>query len=316
MYLVVGTTTVDIFLTGMERIPFVGGDEFTPESYAFLDDPVQLILGGNGANSAYVFATLGQSAGLCSVIGNDELGAIARRWLMQRNIDLKALLQSSRWATAGTAIAMDRAMRRLSLHHPGRTFEYSPEDISKAMISRAHTVLITSYHLLRAFRPHGCAEIFATAKQAGARTAIDIGPVVPPLATMEELRTFLPVTDYLIANAYELRSCLGGQDIEETCGLLLEAGASTVVIKEGAAGSKLFTEQGRIEAPAFTVSTDFTVGAGDSFNAGFLAAVDQGLEPRQALRFANAVAALVVAAKNGVLGSPTLDQVRELLRRH
>lgn len=137
---------------------------------------------------------------------------------------------------------------------------------------------------------------------------------MPPVATMDELRTFLPVTDYLIGNAYELRSCLDAKDVEEACELLLEAGARCVIVKEGAWGSKLFTEQERVEVPAFTVATDFTVGAGDSFNAGFLVAVEQEMEPRQALRFANAVAALVVEAKNGVLGAPTLDQVTELLR--
>jgi ribokinase len=103
-------------------------------------------------------------------------------------------------------------------------------------------------------------------------------------------------------------------DVEEACELLLEAGARCVIVKEGAWGSTLFTEQERVEVPAFTVATDFTVGAGDSFNAGFLVAVEQEMEPRQALRFANAVAALVVEAKNGVPGAPTLDQVTELLR--
>ena len=315
MDLVIGTTTVDIFLTGMDRIPPIGGDEFTPESYAFLDDPVELTLGGNGANSAYVLATLGRRTNLCSIIGDDELGAIARRWLTERNIGLEALIQSNRWATAGTAIAMDRDRHRLSLHHPGATFQYSPADIPNTVVTRAQTVLATSYHLLKAFRPHGFADILATAKQAGARTAVDIGPVVPPLVTMDELKPLLSVTDYLIANAYELCSCLNSQDLAGACLQLLEAGAGAVVVKEGPAGSRLYSREGSVHSAAFAVKTGSTVGAGDSFNAGFLLAVDEGMEPQAALRFANAVAALVVEAKNGVLGAPTLDQVQELLHK-
>ena len=65
--------------------------------------------------------------------------------------------------------------------------------------------------------------------------------------------------------------------------------------------------------PAFPVAAKISVGAGDSFNVGFLHGVRQGWPLAEALRYGNAVAALVVANPQGILASPTPAQVEAFL---
>ena len=86
-----------------------------------------------------------------------------------------------------------------------------------------------------------------------------------------------------------------------------------MVIKQGAAGASLWSATERIHVPAFPVAVKISVGAGDSFNAGFLYGVQQGWRLAEAMRFGNAVAALVVAGERGIFDAPSLAAVEALL---
>jgi len=61
MFVVIGTANIDLIVSGFDQMPVVMGDEFTTSSLVFCDEPLQLVLGGNGANCAYVLAGLGAS---------------------------------------------------------------------------------------------------------------------------------------------------------------------------------------------------------------------------------------------------------------
>jgi len=88
-----------------------------------------------------------------------------------------------------------------------------------------------------------------------------------------------------------------------------------VVVKRGEQGAAIFSsaESAQIEVPCFPVQAVGTVGAGDSFDAGFLYAYDRGSSPEESARFASAVAALVVSAPRGILDAPDADAVRAFL---
>ncbi|HYN48257.1 MAG TPA: carbohydrate kinase family protein, partial [Candidatus Nanopelagicales bacterium] len=308
-FAIVGSTTVDIFLTGLNRIPGAGTDEFTTDAVAFVEDAPAVVIGGNGANTAYVLAGLGEEATLCSVIGDDLLGSIVLDWLRGRAMILDGLVIGRDWATASTVVAMDRRRNRAAFHHPGGTFGFAPDQVMPAVLAGAGVVLLTSYHLLPQFRtPQGRA-LLATAREGGAVTALDLGPALPPLADLDELGALVPHVTYLLANEHELTSCAGVGDLDTACGRLLDAGASTIVVKRGAAGAAVVGPAGRRDVPGYAVTARTTVGAGDSFNAGFLSAVARGADTVEAARFGNALAALVVGSTDGVLGSPTRAEV-------
>ena len=315
MFVVVGTANVDLVVSGMERLPRGEGDEFTGSSLVFCDRPLQMTLGGNGGNSAYVLARLGAPVALCSAVGRDALGDTLAGWLTDVGVDVGALARFADHATASTTMLADPAGHRLSFHHAGASWAFGPTDVRPGLIEGADVVLASSWPLLRGWRPDGFREILSLARRGGAITALDIGPAIERPATLDELRPTLPDVRFFLSNAHELAVCTGADDVAEGMARVLEAGAGCVVVKRGAEGALVRTsaEAEAQAVPGFAVEANATVGAGDAFNAGFLVGIQAGWPPVRAARFGNATAALVVSSKSGVLGAPDRHQVQALL---
>ena len=313
MFAVIGSSTVDFFISGLENIPSFGGDEFHSDNLTYYNQPLEIVLGGNGANSAFVLATLGAQVRAGSVVGNDKAGDLVFEWLAERNVELYAVKRSTNYATATNTIITDDALNRISFFHAGASDHFRADDIPSSIFQGIGIVLLTGYTIFPQMRADGYSSILSTARRNGAITALDIGPAIAQPVELAELTPLLPSIDYLIANEYELATCTGVQDLEMGIAQLLEAGAKYVVVKQGEDGALIRGKSLSVNEPGFEVNTRFTVGAGDSFNAGFLYGIEQGWPPDKAVRFGNATAALVVSSARGVLGCPTLEQVETFI---
>lgn len=315
MFVVVGTTTLDLLVSGLERMPKMGEDEFTTSNLAFCREPLRMTPGGNGGNSAFALARLGADVTLCTGIGSDAAGRMLLDWLGEAGVDPGGIVRYGQAATSTTTIITDRARNRQSFHHAGASWAYGSGDLPEQLLRQAEVLLFTSYPLLRAFRPEGARRVLERAHRGGAVTALDLGPAVGRPAALEELSSVLPFVDYLLANAHELAVCTREADLESGIARVLDAGAACAVIKRGREGATL-RPAGALTAryvPGFPVEAHGTVGAGDAFDAGFLFRLQQGADPEEAARFANAVAACVVSAPEGVFGSPTRAEVEAFL---
>lgn len=314
MFVIIGTANVDLLVSGFDQMPGGGSDEFTTNNLVFCDNPLQLMLGGNGGNCAYVLAGLGAPTALCSAAGQDALGDYVQNWLAERHVDLTGFVRRSHWATAFTTIVMDKTLNRLAFHHSGALASLTYADLPAHLLRTATSLLVTSYPIMPGLRLAGFAKVLAEAHARGTITAIDIGPAIGQPAHVAELSPMLPSLDYVIANRHELTVCTGVEDIEQAASIFLRAGARCVIVKLGKAGALIRTAGIYTHVPGFTVATHSTVGAGDSFNAGLLYGLQQHWPIETAARFGNAVAALVVSSARGVLDSPTLGRVEAFLR--
>ncbi|MEZ4730949.1 MAG: carbohydrate kinase family protein [Caldilineaceae bacterium] len=318
MFLIIGTTTLDLFNGGITQMPTVRGDEFTTDSLVFCQEPLQLLLGGNGGIAAYALARLGAPVALGSAIGQDPSGALLQGWLQTAGVNTAGLLRHPTAATSTTTVVSDQTRNRLAFHHAGSSHEYAPADLPAELLAQTTVLLASAFTLFLQWRPQGFAQLLTTAKAQGAITALDIGPAIGQPVTLAEVAFLLPQVDYFVCNEHELGVCCG---VDETAAgsaagmaQVLTAGAGCAVTKRGVEGAlvQVQGEAAAVPVPGFTVDAHMTVGAGDSFNAGFLYAVQQGKSPVEAARFANAVAALVVASAQGALGAPILSQVMQL----
>ena len=313
MFVVIGTTTVDLIVSGIDHMPRIDGDEFTNSSLTFCSVPLKMALGGNGANSAYVLATLGAQVALCSAAGQDFFGDRMAAWLSEKGVDLRSFVRSTDHGTATNTTLMDDQHNRLSFYHPGYQHEIPYDKLTHAIFEGVSTLLITGYALMPGLRPDGYASALQTARNQGARTALDIGPALGTPATLDEIRPLLPLTDYLLMNERELAICVGSTNPTS----LLEAGAGAVVVKRGADGAALYrVNEAPIETAGFPAQAENTIGAGDSFNSSFLFALSTGKSPSEALPFACAAASMVVASGVGVLGTPTPAAIEAFLHQH
>jgi len=315
MFVVIGSTTVDLIVSDRNGAPSPPpADGFRTDNLIFTDTPLTLMMGGNGGNSAYVLASLGADVVLCGAVGLDKMGDILVDWLTDRGVNLEGLRRTKRHATSTSVILMADATSQMVYHHLGATETIAPDTIPEHLLADADALLYTGYPLLDRMRPAGVAHALATVRQAGGVTALDIGPSLRAPVTLDELRPMLADIDYFIANIHELAMLSGQEDWEVTSAQLLDGGAHHVVIKRGRDGVSMRGQDVQADMPAFDVQANISVGAGDSFNAAFLYAVQRGWPLEQALHFGSATAALVISGKRGVLGAPALAQVQDFLR--
>lgn len=318
MFLVIGSTTLDLIHSGFAQMPVARGDEFTVDSLVFCDDPVQMRFGGNGANSAYVLAKLGASVALGSAIGQDSAGDLLYRPLVEIDVDTRGLVRHPTAATSVTTVISDYAQNRLSFHHAGSSHAYTPDALPRSLSEETSALLVASYTLFLRWRSQGFADLLQQVKAQGGITALDIGPAIGEPVTLAEIAFLLPHVDYFICNAHELAVCTAGNeqsDITTGMAAVLATGAGCVVTKCGAEGALVQRagDSTHAKVPGFSTQVSGTVGAGDSFNAGFLFAVEQGQDAVAAAQFANATAALVLQSPRGVLDGPTSQDVEKLL---
>ena len=313
MFLAIGSTTVDLFVFSPDAAPDLAADGFRADNLVFTPEPLRLSMGGNGGNSACVLAALGAPVALCSGVGRDLLGDRLTDWLKERGVNLDGLIRSPTHATSTSVIIMTDAASQQVYHHLGATALITAGAIPERLLAGADVLLITGLPLMTGLRA-GAGQLLAAAQDAGALTALDIGPALSSPVTLEELTPMLGEIDYLLANEHELAALGLGDDWEATSAYLVDAGARHVIVKRGRHGASLRSHELRIDAPAFPVKAAVSVGAGDSFNAGFLYAVQQGWPLARALRFAAATAALVIAGEGGTLGAPALAEVLKKLK--
>jgi ribokinase len=321
MFTVIGSATVDLFVSNLAAMPRSEGDEFTVDSLVFHDEPLRTALGGNGANSAYALARLGAPVDLVGGLGEDHLGDWMAAQLAEAGVGMAGVRRQPGMGTATTLILSDMQQNRLAFHHEGanRGVDGSFFDIS--ILSRSDMLLLTSYSIMPGLRPHGAVELFRRARQSDTRTAVDIGPAIGEPARLAELRPLLAYTDFFICNEHELTVCTGGAELAAGMAAILEGGAGCVVIKRGEAGAVVLEREGTSAdttgeptyVPGFSVDVQTTVGAGDSFNAGFLLAIQEGTSAEQSARFGNAVAATVVSTPDRPLAALSREAVSRLI---
>ena len=298
MFTVIGSATVDLFVSNLAAMPRSEGDEFTADSLVFHDDPLRSSLGGNGANSAYALARLGSRVTLAGGLGEDHLGDWMAAQLDGAGVEIAKVRRYPGMGTATTLILSDVQQNRIAFHHPGANNAVDGDSIDDELLRRSHTLLLTSYSIMPGLRPDGAVELFRRARRNGTLTAADIGPAIGDPPRVEELRPLLAYTDFFICNEHELNVCTGETDLAKAMSEIVEGGTGCVVIKRGADGATVLQRgemEGPTAVPGFAVDVQTTVGAGDSFNAGFLLAIKDGASPVQAARFANATAAIVVS---------------------
>lgn len=100
---------------------------------------------------------------------------------------------------------------------------------------------------------------------------------------------------------------------DEGCKALAAQG-KLVVLKNGTEGCRIFSGEKIVDVPAFTVEEIDPTGAGDSFCAGFITALNDGLDLVQAGEFANAVGALAVTQKGPMEGAKNKQEVLDFIR--
>ncbi|AGZ42771.1 carbohydrate kinase family protein [Actinoplanes friuliensis] len=290
--LVVGDANPDLVLRGDVRPRFGQAEQLLTGA--------DLVLGGSAAITAAGCARLGLDTLLLTALGDDVFGVITRQRLEERGVTL--LLQPSGDVPTGLSVILtppgdDRAILTL----PGTIPALRPEDVTDAHLSAARHVHVASLYLQPRLAA-GLAGVFARARALGVGTSLDTN--WDPTEKWESITDILAYTDVFLPNANELRAVTGSTDVDRAAASLVATG-TTVVMKNGAAGARAWWPGGECSAPGRPVDVVDTTGAGDSFNAGFLAGRLAGLPIPEAIGWAATAGSLSTRASGGTAAQAT-----------
>jgi sugar/nucleoside kinase (ribokinase family) len=262
--LVVGDANLDLVLRGDVEPRFGQAEQ--------LLDGADLVLGSSAGICAAGLARLGLAVDLVARVGDDLFGEHTRRLLTQAGVGTASVMTDA--APTGLSVILSAASDRSILTLPGALAALTAADV-RAAVARAAPghVHFASLFLLPALAPD-LPGLLAELGAAGITTSLDTN--WDPAERWRGIAPCLPNVDLLLPNAAEavaLARALGSRatDAADAAGALASRGP-VVAVKNGAAGGFAVSPEGLVEAPGLDVEVVDTTGAGDSFDAGFLAA--------------------------------------------
>lgn len=298
---VVGSLNVDLVVK-VPRLPAVGE---TVTGGVFATFP-----GGKGANQAVAAARLGARAFMVGRVGEDDFGRRARAALEREGVDVAFVRSDPEAATGVALIGVDPQGRNLILVAPGANARVSPDDVERAgeVIRSASLLLLQLEIPMETVRR--AAEI---AHEAGVRVVLDPAPAAPLPEAL------YPLVDVINPNEIEARALTGlpvgsVEEAVRAAEVLQGRGARAAVVKLGEHGAVYASAEARGHVPAFDVPAQDTTAAGDAFAAALGVGLAEGKPLVDAVRFANAAAALKVT-RMGAQSMPTRSEVEALLAR-
>jgi len=289
--LAVGLTTLDI-----NAYPV---DELTHTERAVLIEGLVCAPAGTAAGAALVAAKLGVSVALAGAVGDDMNGLFVRAGLESLGVDTRLLVTRTGEPTSSTLLAVESDGRRSSYHRPGAG--RSPQ-LDRPAIAEARRRRFVHYAAIGGPTTDGGpgADFLREAKAGGALVTCDL--IGPRRSAVEEIARILPYVDYFMPSAAEAVFLSGSDDLSFAARRFVDLGAKACLIKNGRRGVLALIDGEEHVVPAFAVSPVDTTSCGDSFCAGFIAALDRGWAPLDACRFAGMTAGLV-AEGVGTLGA-------------
>jgi sugar/nucleoside kinase (ribokinase family) len=295
--LVIGDVNPDVVIHGAPAALAYGQAEQLAEGGV-------LTVGGSAGITACAAARLGLRTALAGIVGGDSGGHFMIDELTRRGVNVEAVVVGEDLAT-GLTVALARADDRAIVTYPGCIAAMEAGMIDPGLVGRARHVHASSFILQPRLAP-GLRGLFEAAHSAGATTSLDLN--WDPAGTWDGgLADVLPAVDVLFVNAEEAAAVSGATD-PAVAATVLAARGPLPVVKLGAGGA--LAHDGcrlvHVSAPAVTVVD--TVGAGDTFDAGFLCARLQSWEVSRCLALGVACGSLSARRPGGVEGQPTLAE--------
>lgn len=262
---IVGDVGVDLVLGTLNGWPRIGTELLMPRS--------ELRAGGSAANSALAARHVGLSTQLISAVGNDHFG----QWLARQFAGVRAHLEVCDCETTVSVGLMHSCGERNFFTTMGHLQRLSIQHVLKHLqpATAPAIALFTGPFLLGGLRGLYPA-LLAEAGVRGYRVALDTGwpPEGWTPAVRAEVKTWLPHCDHLLINELEAHSIAGTDDLDAALTAIereLRPGAS-LIVKVGARGAVGIAAGQQAEHRAEPADIFDTIGAGDAFNAGYLAA--------------------------------------------
>ncbi len=307
----------EIVTIGETMVLLYGEDTTAPLR---LGERLMLDFAGADSNFAIAMSRLGYRSAWISRLGDEPLGELALNTIAREGVDVSGVILDP---TRNTGLYLKHhdatGVTRIQYYRRGSAASnLQPDDLSPDHFRDARLVHLNGMTFALS---ESCAATMRRAVELGrncdAMISLDLNLRLQ-LWSIESAREALgPViqkTSAIFGTEEEFLDYFGVSDIDEALGAAVALGPRIAVAKMGPDGAVALIEglrfaHGGYRSPAVVD----VVGAGDGFDAGFLASYLRGLSPYECLRRANLCGACAVATPGDFQGYPTLDEMERLL---
>lgn len=313
--IVVGDANVDII------VPY---PRFLNKERTLVDYPEPSLLGGGtSANTAVALARLGVGTSLIGTVGDDQYGRYIQDDLQKEGVDISDMIVEPELNTVGVFAFIDENGERYLWGWPRVDQSFKVLDADKVPFQKIQKAdWVHSSGMCLAYDTSAretVIRIFKESFQAGVPTSFDLNLRVDEGILDPEyekaVREIIQYTTYLLGSGTDEFAYLGrDRDWRENARSFVSENR-VVIVRNGGDGSYGFSLEEETEVPAFQVTVEDTVGAGDVYNAGFINAVLEGRNLRECLAAGNAVSGYTVERK-GARTCPNMEQLQKFLEKH
>ena len=302
---IAGEVNLDLILYGLP--------EELPRERELLADRMMFTIGGSSTIVAHNLAALGSRVGFQSRIGDDDLGQAALQTLQQSGGDVSQVRRVPGEVKTGLTVILQREGWRNMVTYSGTTAELAWDDLDFGYLTDSRHFHFSSFYLQRGLRPR-VPELFRKMKNAGLSISLDTNDD-PDDGWEGGLEEALRYVDVFLPNEREAQKAAGTADLE-TAVEKLAALVPLVVVKLGREGALAQRGTERLVSPALAVKTVDAVGAGDSFDAGFLNQYLRGGDLTACLASGNLAGALSTTRPGGIEAFRDSNYRRQFFKEH
>jgi sugar/nucleoside kinase (ribokinase family) len=257
--IVIGELNVDIILNGIDQFPAVGKE--------IIANTMVVTLGSSSAICASNLSTLGPRVGFIGKVGEDNFSNVILASLESKHVDISHIIRSKSLNT-GATIVLTYGQDRANITYPGAMNDLKLKDIDFGFLSQARHMHFSSCFIQPGIR-NDLTTLFRQAKESGLTTSLDT-QWDPEEKWDLPLENLLPFVDVLLPNIQEFKFLTQSNTIKEGIKKVKHF-ANYIVIKNGSDGAMAWDGKDILYQPAFkNEQVVDCIGAGDSFNAGFI----------------------------------------------
>ncbi len=306
--LVVGDANVDLEI----RLPR------QPRASEHANPDPQLFGGGSAANTAAALARLGLDCRFAGTVGDDSFGKFAVASLDVAGVDTSSMTATPDLPTVTVITVKQPDGERLIYVWPPSGGAHAALEVEStiAAVSGAEWLHVSGICLRVRPAREALLAAMAQARADGVAVSFDLNLRLENWGWDEGFRDVVMAaverSDVVLGAAGDEVGALAGTEDPIVAATALAARQRMVVARLGAAGAIACFDGSVVAEAGFEVAVVDTVGAGDAFNAGFIASRLRGGTIADALRWGNAVAALSIG-ESGARSTPTEAQLSAFL---
>ena len=293
----------------------------TDDPSSYLDADVRPAEGGSAANTACALARLGLPVLFAGTCGNDAYGQMLKTGLEREGVDTSLLRMDTHRPTQLVLLMLDEQGDRSAFACPahfGSQHAILPEQIPEDITDRICWLHVNGMMLREEPAASTQLALMQRCRDAGVPVSFDVNVRVEamknPVFSANIMRA-KSLADYILGSAIDEIPLLAGEQDADLAAKILSENGTSVILRSGDRGASICRKKTFLHSPAFPVSVVDTVGAGDTFDGAFIAAILEGLDDAEALRMANAAAAICVSQSSG-RASPTRAELAAFLKEH